>query len=253
MDIQGKNQKKYIGGLKAPLLACLLFTAAGLQADTINWTFDTGAEACPAGGSSTCNGEAVFSYTPGAQSFTITLNNLLTDLNNAGQLVTDVQFTTSLPGISLAGSSGTPVSFNGSAAPTVGSAIPTGWNAGNISTNTWLLCVICTDGVTASATPSEGIIPVESTYNVNGSIEQSNSHNPFLESGATFTFSTSSDLPLNVSTNPFSDVFISFGTTFAEVPAGVDPSTPEPLTPLLAGAGLIMLALTARRRKKNKA
>lgn len=260
MGIQEKNTKLYTWKLKAPLLACFLFTAAGLQASTITWTFDTGATTCPGGGA--CSGEAVFSYTPGAESFTITLNNLLTDIHAASQLVTDVQFATALEGVSLTDSNGIPISFNGTDTPTVGSAVSTGWNAGSIGTNTWLLCVICTGGVTASATPSEGIIPIESTYNANGSIETSSSHNPFLESGATFTFSTTSVLPIDASSNPFSNVFISFGTTFAELPThGItnDPGTgenaaaPEPFTPMLAAAGLIMLGLTGRRRKRNKA
>jgi MYXO-CTERM domain-containing protein len=194
----------------------------------------------------------VFSYTPGAQSFTITLNNLLPDINNAGQLVTDVQFTTALAGISLTSSSGTEVTIDGSGNPTVGSSpVETGWAAGSISTNTWLLCVICTGNVHSSVTPSHGIVPIEGSYSSgNGSIKNNGPHNPFLESGATFDFSTTSVLPSNPSIDPFSNVSISFGTTFGELPT--TGSAPEPLTPLLAGAGLIVLGLIERRRRRSR-
>jgi len=251
------KKKSHAALRKASLLASLLFTAASLQAASIVWTFDTGATTCPNPSSGTCKGEAVFNYTPGASSFTITLNNLLPDIKDAGELLTDVQFTTTLAGLALTSSSGIPVNIDGSGNATVGSAITTGWAFGSIgpNPNTWLLCVICrgnTGDPSTSTAPAHGIVPNEASYpNANNSIAGNGPHNPVLESGATFNFSTTSVLPINPSIDPFSNVFISFGTTFGEV--GTTASAPEPLTPLLAGAGLIALGLIGRRRRTIKA
>jgi MYXO-CTERM domain-containing protein len=179
------------------------------------------------------------------------LNNMLPDIKNAGQLLTDVQFTTALGVVTLTSSNGTEVNIDGSGSATLGSSVPTGWAFGSLSTNTWLLCVICTGSPSTQTAPAHGIVPNQSSYpQANSSIAGNGPHNPFLESGATFNFITTTVLPVDPSLDPFSNVFISFGTTFGEL--STTESAPEPFTTLLAGAGLIALGLIGRRRRRIK-
>jgi hypothetical protein len=236
-----------------------LLAAAGLQA--ASFTFEaTSNTVCGTG--LMCDGSATFTIVD-ANTFTVTLNNLLTDIRSAGQLVSDLYFNLDGGTVSLAGSNGTFISVDGSGNPTVGTTGSTGWGFGapTGTTNTWLLCVICGNGVSADSgvPPSQGVIDVQGSYaSANNSIVGNDPHNPFLESGATFTFTTTATLDPNATSSPFTDVALSFGTDFGtEVPTGGGGGgsgnpTPEPVSMLLTGAGLMGLALVTRRRQKAR-
>jgi hypothetical protein len=175
-------------------------------------------------------------------------------------LVTDLEFSLTAWSVAESGSNGIFVDIGGTGVPTVGSTGDTGWGFGsnNGAANNWLLCVICGHGVTdTSPGPSQGIIDNQASYaSANSSIDGNGPHNPYLESGATFAFSTSATLPTMGDVNPFSNVFISFGTDFGRevVATGGDSiiitgETPEPLGMILAGGGLIGLSMLKRRRR----
>jgi hypothetical protein len=233
-----------------------LLAAAGLQA--ASFTFNaTSATACGTG--NTCNGSAVFNIT-GTNTFTVTLNNLQTDIKDAAELLTDLYFTLDGSTVSLVGSSGTDLTIDGNGVPTTGTTGTLPWAFGQ-NTGTgggFLLCVICGNGVSVGSgvAPAQGIIDVQASYaDANGSIAGSPSHNPFVESGATFSFTSSTALNTNATTSPFGNVGLSFGTVFGnEVTTtggggGTSGSpAPEPVSMLLTGAGLTGLALVTRRR-----
>jgi len=120
---------------------------------------------------------------------------------------------------------------------------------------TYLLCVICGHtGVTATVAPSEGVIgagPFSSSQG-SGSISGNGAHNPFLESGATFYFETTSTLSTTSTTSAFSNVNFSFGTTYGNDAPGTpkgSSNVPEPVTMILTGGGLIALSLVKRFRR----
>ncbi len=236
----------------AAVPGCLLFATFHAQAATVVWTFDTGVAACPLSSTENCNGEATISYTTGSNSFTVTLTNLLTPIKDAGQLLTDFDFTASLGTLSLTGSNGTQIFLDSSGNATTGTTGTTGWALQNPSSSNFVLCVICPSGI--GTAPKQGILPNEgSTYTgINSSL--GTSHQPFLASGATFTIGTSVALPTSTTVDPFSNVAISFGTDFgAGLPAGgggpQGGPTPEPFTAMLGGAGLIAIGLMRRRKK----
>ncbi|MDR3698643.1 MAG: MYXO-CTERM domain-containing protein [Candidatus Sulfopaludibacter sp.] len=146
------------------------------------------------------------------------------------------------------------INNNGTATPATGSI---GWGFGSTGSNAWLLCAVCGDGVKAASQPAQGIVPNQVSYSSSvGSVKGNPGHNPFLESGATFTFEAAKLLPIDGS-NPFSEITLSFSTAFGvDVNTVLDnrgnvpgPSTPEPVTTMLAGAGLIVLGLVGRRRR----
>ncbi len=240
------------------LLSLFFFGAVGLQAASFIFNTIPGIHNCSG---ETCSGEAVFSFTGGADTFSITLSNTLPSIHDAGQLLTGLQFdTTGLGTVSLLSTSGNLIKIhsNGTTTPVIASI---GWGFGSSGTNQWLLCAICGDGVKAPAQPAQGIVPNQSSYSSSvGSIKGNPGHNPFLESGATFTFETAKLLPADGS-NPFSEVALSFSTAFGiDIDAvlktgrsGSTPgaSTPEPVTTLLAGAGLILFGLAGRRRRRT--
>src|SRR5262249_10343655 len=113
----------------------------------------------------------------------------------------------------------------------------TGWALGSFNSGL-ILCVICPNGVTASATPSQEIIGPGPYGSANGSIAGNGPHNPFLNQSAVFVIQNSS---ITADTTA-SDVVFSFGTTFgaedSTVPGagGQGGPVPEPATfGLLAG------------------
>jgi hypothetical protein len=239
------------------LLSLFFFGAVGLQAASFIFNTIPGIDNCSG---ETCSGQAVFSFTGGTDTFTVTLSNTLPSIHHAGQLLTDLQFdTTGIGTVSLLSSSGNliKINSNGTTTPVTGSI---GWGFGGMGTNEWLLCAVCGDGVRALAQPAQGIVPNQTSYSSSvGSIKGNRGHNPFLESGATFTFETAKLLPADGS-NPFSEVTLSFSTAFgvdidtvlktgrSSIPSA---STPEPVTTILAGAGLPMFGLAGRRRRRT--
>jgi hypothetical protein len=236
------------------VLGVFLFATVVAQASSFSFNASS-STACGVG--SPCSGSVLFTVID-AHDFSVTLDNTLSAIKNAGQLVTDLEFSLTASSVAESGSSGTFIDINGTGVPTVGSTGATGWGFGsnNGAANEWLLCVICGHGVTdTSPGPSQGIIDNQASYaSANSSIDGNGPHNPFLGTGAKFTFSTSATLPTTGDANPFRNVFISFGTAFGnEVATGDDDvitdETPEPVGLMLAGGGLIGLSLLKRRRR----
>jgi len=246
---------------KVYVLGVLLFATSALQA--ADYLFTATSSTCgDVGNPLPCSASALFTVVnANPNEFTVTLSNTLTSIRDAGQLVTDLGFTLSATTPTLFSSSGTFVNIgptSGGGVPTVGITGATGWGFGSNNdavANNWLLCIICGNGVSAGgAQPSQGIIDNEAMYSsANASIAGNGPHNPFLESGAIFTFHTSAALP---TVDPFSNVMISFGTTFGnDVSAEgggtiIDVPVPEPVSLMLAGGGLIGLAMLKRRRRQ---
>jgi hypothetical protein len=238
----------------------LLFAVAGLQASTIVLTA-TSTDGC---GGNACSGTATINIID-ANDFTITLDNTLTSIMDAGQLLTDFEF--SLDGtVTMTGSNGSFINIASDGSVTSAGSGSTGWGFGVDSvTGDWLLCIICGNGVSADGSqPSQGIVPTQSDYaSANPSIDGNSPHNPFLDSGAVFTFTTTATLPTD-GTNPFGSGFLSFGTTFGnEIPTGggggggggggAGGEAPEPFSLMLSGAGLVAVSLLAKRRQGGKA
>jgi hypothetical protein len=229
------------------LLAGLFLAVVSAQAASI--TFSTPAGSTVGSPAQSASGSAVFNVTS-SNAFTITLSNTLSasGLNDAGQLLTDLEFGLTGGTVSMTGSSGQQVMVDSNGNVTTATTGTTGWGFGSTGANSYLLCIICGNGVTSTGAPSEGIVPAGTSFpNANNSIAGNKPHNPFLESGASFNFTTSSA----ITTASFSNVVFSFGTTFgnnvgATGSTGTS-STPEPATLMIAGAGLIGLGLLKRR------
>jgi len=182
---------------------------------------------------------ATADFSQSGNTLTLTLTNTLLGIQSAGQLLTGITFTLSDgTGVTLNSQTGDLIQIATNGSITDLGTLALGWGFGSTGTNTFESWVICTGGVTASATPSEGIIgpgPFPGSNNGN-SIDGNGPHNPFVNQTATFTFTA----PRN---ETVSDVTFQFGTT----PGGAVP-TPEPSTLLLLGTGLCALAWLASRR-----
>jgi hypothetical protein len=202
--------------------------------------------------SETASASAAFTYTPGATGFTVTLSNTSL-VHSAGNLLSDLEFTLAAGTVALSSSSATEVTVSGSGVITPGSTVSTGWGFGNTGGSNFLLCIICGNGVTPGAiTPAHTITSTTIAGNVTPSASGSGPHSPFLASGATFSFTTTQAL----SANPFSNVVFSFGTEFGHNISGTPgtgdvQATPEPVSFILAGAGLLAIAKISRRASRR--
>jgi hypothetical protein len=230
----------------------LLVATASLPAATFLYT-STSATGCGAAPGEPCSAQALFTVV-NAHEFTITLTNTTNPIHDAGQLLTDVEFTIAQGGtVTEKSSNGTIINIAGNGSFSVVTTGETGWGFGNnqgagLTAADWMLCVICgTSGVSAAATPTHGIVDAQSNYaSADGSIDGNSGHDPFMESGATFTFDTSVTLDTTGVTDPFSKVFLSFGTGGGDE-IGTNLTTPEPVSLLLVGGGLLSLGLLRRR------
>lgn len=228
-------------------IACLLPLAA--SALTISYTY---AGANPNSGQQV-NASATF--VTGTNTIGVTLNNFLSNPTDVSQLISDLRFTlggVSTTGATLTSSLGTELTVNADDTYTVGGSVATGWALTSPTASTLYLNVLGT------ATGPEHLIIggssngtfVGGTYsNANGSIGGNAPHNPFLESGATFTIGLTG---VTASTTITSAAF-SFGTTpgLIETP-GVPSDNPPVRVPdggmTLMMLGLALLGLGATRR-----
>ena len=194
---------------------------------------------------------ATFSLFTGT--LTIVIDNLISNPAADSQNVSDVEFTLSNGATtgSLTSSTGTQLTVHANKTYTVGTTGTTDWSLTS-SGGTFDLNAL---GVahapeTVIGTSSTGNYTTGTYSNANPSITGSN-HNPFLESGASFSISISG---ISASTIVNSAI-ISFGTAAGDnvdgvCTAGACPSgtVPEPYSLYLTGGGLALVGLLARRK-----
>ncbi len=186
----------------------------------------------------------------------ITLNDLEANPTSDIQTISDLQF--SLNSSVLGPSSGYTSSaqhltVTSNTSFSTGATASTGWGFGTTGTASYVLCIICGNGITfyqgQSGQPADTIIgpPSSLTHNysaANPSIT-GGTHNPFLNQTATFTIT---DAGITNSTI-ISNVVFSFGTTPGSNVTGVFVA-PEPSAILLTALGFGALALAFVRRRK---
>jgi hypothetical protein len=179
---------------------------------------------------------------------TVTLSDNLNNPTDAGQLLSDIFFTLSgtVGASSISSSSGTALTVNSDGSFTVGGTVTPHWTLAS-SGDTLHLAF-------AGGPPNNLIIGGSSdgnytsgTYSSNNSIAGNGPHNPFLESGASFTLAVAG---VNSDTT-VSNVFFSFGTDQQSFPS-TPPSTPDSGSTLMLlgavlGAGEVLRRTFAKR------
>lgn len=168
---------------------------------------------------------------------TVELTNTLTNIKNAGQVLSDLFFSVSTGQTvgSITSSSGTLRIINAGNTFTNDGSGSAGWTFSSTAGGTFHL-----DGLNdAQFVPSHTIIPDQTSYATNASIAGNGPHNPFLYGPVDFVLSIPGVTELTTATN----VVFSFGTK---------PSTvPIPPTALLLGTGLLGLVGLCWRRKRG--
>lgn len=196
------------------------------------------------------NSSAIF--VTGAGTISVTLNDLLSNPTDVAQNLSDLLFTLSNGSTTgtLTTSSGTELTVNSGGTYSVGSSVPTGW-ALSSSGGSLLLEVLGTPEAPAHTiigTSSNGTYSGGTYSNANGSIAGNGPHNPFLESGTTFTLS----VPGVTAATTITAATFSFGTAAGNTLIGTASSVPEPITMLLVGAGLLALGRFGMQRQAKR-
>lgn len=197
---------------------------------------------------------ATATFTTGAASLTVTLQNLLVNQKDVGQALSDLGFTfdTGQTTGTLASSSGLARTVaSGGGTFTDGAVIATGWGIDNPVSGGLRLCDLCA----GAAGPAHTIIGEPNASNLyaaaNGSIAGNGPHNPFLAGIVTFNLA----IPGLTAASVVNSVFFSFGTTEGDnvpgVPGSELPRVPEPSTLLLLGSGLGLAAAVGWRRRRR--
>jgi hypothetical protein len=204
------------------------------------------------------NALAVFTQT-GANSFTITLENTGVTLS-AADLLTGFEFTLAGTSVSYQSSLDAGIQFvrvgaSGDQTAT-DPAGGLGWGFGKVkgTAYTYLLCTICGSGVTdTAAQASQGMIGTTNA-STNSSVAGNKAHNPYLVSGATFSFTTSGQ---QFSLTDISSATFLFGTAYGKSETTgqlvtTTAATPEPASILLISGGLLGAVLLRRRQQTNR-
>ena len=233
--------------LKKTLLAVALIAIASLSfsqvasADPIT--------VCTGAGCSTTN--VTGTIVAGAGTVTITLTNNLTNaqVNSVIQNVSGIYFSVSGyngGAVSLTSSNSTQsTNINGGTGVLAGAVNPTGWAAGH-SGSLITSCVVCAFGVGPTAGPEQTLIGgtgAGAYANANGSINGNDPHNPFLVGTLTLVLAT----PGVTANSTFSNVVVQFGTE-ATPPTIL---TPEPISIVLLGMGMLGIGGMAWKRRSN--
>lgn len=200
---------------------------------------------------------ATLSGTAGTSTLTLVLTNTSLGHTSVAQALVGFQFMIcdaqgNLLPITVTGISsqtGRAIVFNGSTTATdVGSAAADtlGWGLNA----TLGVTALGFTGPNGTNPPDEAILgPATSglTYTgANSSITDTDSHQPFVNETATFTFTLSGNLPANFCICP--DVTFFFNTNGTPLT-----SVPEPMSMMLFGTGLLGVGAAIRRRRIKKA
>jgi hypothetical protein len=202
--------------------------------------------------------DASATFVTSMDSITVTLSNNFLNVHDAGQLLSDLSFTldsltVTTGSATLSASSGRELFVDSNA------TFPTGFHEGSVVQPIW--------GVTSPAAhtfklddlnngdgpahtiigPSNNGTYTSGAYSVaNSSIAGSKTHNPFLESGTSFTLSLTGVTSNTVITG----ATFSFGTTSGDNVVGIA-AVPEPssLAFLVLGAGASLCGCVLRKRQ----
>jgi PEP-CTERM motif len=228
--------------------ASLLVLTVGLSsANTFFWVTPIGATS--AGGPVSASATVDTS----TNSVAVTLNDLLVNPANAGQLLSDFAFTLSSTPTAALGSTATPtgslidISGFGVVTANLGSIASWGLTSSGPAIHLNSLAGGATQTIIGPAGPG-GVYD-----NANGSIAGNPGHNPFLNGTATFTFAVAG---VTADTS-VTDATFSFGTTVGDnVPGtcpdcggGTQQDIPEPLSMFLMGGGLLGVGIFGKFRR----
>ncbi len=224
-------------------LLCLCGPAASAASSTYAFAGTTN------GGSSSADAK----FVTGNGTITVTLDDLLSNPSNVGQLLSDIFFTPSggtTSSASISSASGTRLTVASGGSYTVGSPVTPNWSLSSPSSGTLLLTF-------AGGPPDHLIIGTSSngtytggTYsNANASIAGNGPHNPFLESGVTFNLA----VPGITAANTITSATFSFGTTAGDNHPGTLVPEADAITLFLLGTLLTGVGFLRRPFSKRQA